>query len=111
MSPSHWPNLYHHSPAGWDSDKKINILSEHMKTIDPDAPFDKVIQPPASANVSDYMACHTYALTLGCLSLMTGVMLWVVADDRCHPAVGCLSHWIYIDILALGHFMPPNLLH
>lgn len=37
-------------PAGWDSDKKINILSEHMKTIDPDAPFDKVIQPPASAN-------------------------------------------------------------
>lgn len=44
-----------HSPAGWDSEKKINILSEHMKTIDPDAPFEKVIQPPASANVSDVM--------------------------------------------------------
>ena len=50
----------HHRPAGWDSEKKINILSEHMKTINPDAPFDNVIQPPASANVRPFniMTCH-----------------------------------------------------
>ena len=73
MSPSHWPNLYHHSPAGWDSDKKINILSEHMKTIDPDAPFDKVIQPPASANVSDYNV-------MSYICMYTGLF---VTDDEC----------------------------
>nr|WAW84855.1 cytoplasmic dynein 1 light intermediate chain [Halisarca dujardinii] len=34
-------------PSGWDSEKKISILSEHMKTIDDTAEFSEVIQPAA----------------------------------------------------------------
>jgi dynein light intermediate chain 1 len=31
-------------PSGWDSEKKIAILSDHMKTIDPSAHFSDVIK-------------------------------------------------------------------
>ena len=38
--------LYFHSPAGWDSVKKINILSEHLKNIQADDAFDDHIVKP-----------------------------------------------------------------
>lgn len=46
-----------------------------MKTINPDAPFDKVIQPPASANVSAFNIMTR--LAVGWLSSAKDVKLWV----------------------------------
>ena len=39
------------SPAGWDSVKKIAILSEHFKTIQPDDAFDDHIVKPIQRKV------------------------------------------------------------
>ena len=39
-------NSWYLSPAGWDSVKKINILSEHLKVILPEDRFeDHIVQP------------------------------------------------------------------
>ena len=46
------PSLLFHSPSGWDSDKKIAILNDHMKTISPNAPYADVIKAsPVQAQV------------------------------------------------------------
>ena len=34
------------SPAGWDSEKKISVLYEHMKTLKPDDEYeDRILRP------------------------------------------------------------------
>ena len=39
-------NSWYLSPAGWDSVKKINILSEHLKVILPEDRFeDHIVKP------------------------------------------------------------------
>lgn len=40
------------SPAGWDSIKKINILSEHLKAIQPEDAFDDHIVKPQLRKVT-----------------------------------------------------------
>jgi len=39
-------------PAGWDSIKKINILSEHLKAIQPEDAFDDHIVKPQLRKVT-----------------------------------------------------------
>lgn len=46
------------SPAGWDSVKKINILSEHLKVILPDDAFDDHIVKPQLRKVHYKAVVH-----------------------------------------------------
>jgi len=43
---------FRYSPAGWDSIKKINILSEHLKAIQPEDAFDDHIVKPQLRKVT-----------------------------------------------------------
>ena len=40
-----------HSPSGWDNEKKIGILYEHMKSLSPDEPYEKIIMTPKTSQV------------------------------------------------------------
>lgn len=37
-------------PSGWDTEKKISILYDHMKDIKPNAPYQSVIMPPKTTS-------------------------------------------------------------
>lgn len=39
-------------PAGWDSEKKISVLYEHMKTLNPDDEYEDRIQRPSARKAS-----------------------------------------------------------
>lgn len=46
-------NYWYFSPAGWDSVKKINILSEHLKVILPEDRFEDHIVKPQLRKVKE----------------------------------------------------------
>ena len=45
-------HTHSHRPSGWDNEKKISILYEHMKSINPEDPFDSIIMTPKTSQVS-----------------------------------------------------------
>lgn len=65
------------SPAGWDSVKKINILSEHLKVILPDDAFDDHIVKPQMRKVKKNAQFVVYSICIGtfkCLCAGNGVV-------------------------------------
>ena len=43
--------IHTHSPSGWDNEKKIGILYEHMKSLSPSEPYEKIIMTPKTSQV------------------------------------------------------------
>ena len=59
------------SPAGWDSVKKINILSEHLKVILPDDAFDDHIVKPQMRKVKkNAVPLSVSVLAMPCLNMV-----------------------------------------
>lgn len=46
--------LHPFRPSGWDSDKRIVVLCEQMKHINPREPLKNIINPPRATMVSIY---------------------------------------------------------